>query len=62
MRAKKCKHLKVSFLGMQETMKAGKYLALYNCEKCHSTVSVPVIDVRGNTAGKKPTARVAMAR
>ncbi len=53
---KKCKHLKVSFLGMQETHIADKHLALYNCEQCRTTISVPVINVRNmnsKTAGSK---------
>ncbi len=56
----KCKHLKVSFLGMQETTSPEKQLALYNCEHCHTTLSVPVLNVRSvnrkarKTAGMHP--------
>jgi len=54
---KKCRHTNVTFLGIQETLIPGKRLELYNCNACHTTISMPE---RGNHGGR-PRKRTAMA-
>ena len=36
----KCKHNYVTFLGKQETLEEGKYINLYQCLKCGSTITL----------------------
>ena len=59
MNLKKCKHLKVSFLGLQQTKIPGKELALYNCDRCGTTISIPIINVHSSMARSKRVGRAA---
>jgi len=40
----KCTHPKVTYLGKMEGFK-GKDLELYNCDKCHSTISAGSLSI-----------------
>jgi len=37
---KKCLHKKVIFVGYQETLEEGKFLKLYRCLLCNSTITL----------------------
>ena len=37
---KSCKHKNLEYLGVQETEDNNKFVFLWNCEKCHSTISL----------------------
>ena len=36
----KCRHDYVTFLGKQETLEEGRYINLYQCLKCGSTITL----------------------
>jgi len=49
-----CKHKKLVFLGKQQIDVDGKeYLALFNCNFCHTTISLRMDKKKGRPAGKK---------
>ena len=37
---KMCKHKNIVFLGKQEIPETNEYLALFNCQDCHSTITL----------------------
>ncbi|MFC1730551.1 hypothetical protein ACFL6I_09455 [candidate division KSB1 bacterium] len=60
MHRKKCKHLNITFLGMQDTGNARKHLALYNCLDCYTTISVPIFNIGDTQRGRsRPKAALA---
>jgi hypothetical protein len=38
--AEMCKHKHIIYLGKQELISKGKYLVLFNCQDCFSTISL----------------------
>lgn len=49
-----CKHKRLVFLGKQELLPEGFFLALFNCEDCRTTISLKMVKKNFKRPAERP--------